>query len=374
MSAGASDLLKAAAASSSRPAPDEEAIQQFDRRIMRDAISEVWSKETDRKKVARKLAQAELNTTDVLTLPQMEINNRLRDAGDKALSSASTTALQQAIHRCRLDVAIHGKTPIVFSAPHTIELQRDGQPKHKVEDFTSPLARLFADVTGGGHILWREEERERVRALGGPCPTNRDPNFLSDAELGDSAWFTALRCAREELAPSGRPCIHVDVHGMRNPPAYPVDCLVGTLAMRRQHGDARTDALCDEVERVLRPVLQRIPIARPAAAEGEGGGDSAADVVGAMAEFMDLQAGGAATPAPLLGGDWGVGSGRNTLTQLSTNRGLWTAHAAPSGGPQCFACALQIELSMRLRRHLADNWEDRQAFAEALGSLVSLAW
>ena len=47
-----------------------------------------------------------------------------------------------------------------------------------------------------------EEERERVRALGGPCATNRDPNYLHDNELSDSVWLAALRQLRERLAPA----------------------------------------------------------------------------------------------------------------------------------------------------------------------------
>ena len=351
---------------------------------MRAAIAEVWPTRADCRAVERKLAA--VSTTDLLTLSYDEVN-QLIPQGEKKLTSSSLRALQEAIHWCRIDVCVMGRTPVVFSAPHTLVLQRDGEPDHKVEESTATLARDFARSCGGGFVTWKEAERERVRSLRGPCPTNRDPNYLHDGELRGSAWLAALRQLREQLAPSGgvvtRPCLHVDVHGIRNPPTHPADLLVGTDAMRRHLGDSRTDALCARIEAELRPVLRKLPVptsmtpvAAPAAASDAGGSvgnssssaDSDHDASGAC---MELHVGGPSTPAPALGGDWGAGSERSTLTQLSTDSSLWLKCASDGSPPSsCFTHALQLEMSLRLRRHLAAHRTDREAFAAALVAIA----
>jgi hypothetical protein len=67
---------------------------------------------------------------------------------------------------------------------------------------------------------------------------------------------------------------------------------------------------------------------------------------------MDLHAGGAATEAPALGGDWGEASGANNSI--------------------CYTYAIQVELSKRLRKFLTakENEPCLLAFATALVACV----
>jgi hypothetical protein len=63
----------------------------------------------------------------------------------------------------------------------------------------------------------------------------------------------------------------------------------------------------------------------------------------------------------------GALSGRNTLTQLSTNEELFT-----SRGSACYTYAIQVELSKRLRKFLTakENEPCLLAFATALVACV----
>ena len=115
--------------------------------------------------------------------------------------AARATRLRAAIRRRRLECAPPPPPPLpaetaltarcCFTAPHTLILRRDDEPDHRVEDFTWDAARLFADACGGGVVRWAQSERETIRKLGRADPTNRDPNYLRDAELFDSPWLQA---------------------------------------------------------------------------------------------------------------------------------------------------------------------------------------
>ena len=70
---------------------------------------------------------------------------------------------------------------------------------------------------------------------------------------------------------------------------------------------------------------------------------------------------GHATAPPALSGAKPASSGRNTLTQLSTRAALWARFGAAP-----FTHAVQLELSLRLRRHLAAQPEDLRKLALAL--------
>lgn len=362
-----------------------------------------------------------------------DINAHMLEAERRAFKLSSFGNLQQAIRRRRLDVRIWGRRPIVFTAPHAIALQRDGHCVHKEEVYTATLARRFAELGGGGHVTWDDGERDRVAKLVNPDASNRDPNFLCDDELERSPWFYALRHLRDSLGSTGhgndgsvKRCVHIDVHGMRNPPAYPVDCLVGSGAMRLHLGDALADELCSGIEEHLRPVLQKmevasssglrstnvdvepvcdpdatmslhagraaddpdsacIPIAQAVYTSEEDSNTSAASTMDLMhvtpsaevevatpskprpaPQMMDLHAGGPVTPAPAL---MGLSEPlRNTLTQMSTRTALFEAH-----GSACFTHALQLELSLRLRKHLIEHQADREDFLAALVEAVGVA-
>lgn len=319
------------------------------------AVADVWLEPGEQLGAIGKLEAPEppVTATELLLHGQ----HRCKDCRAAPLSAESIDALQQAIRRRRLAVlappAGSWRHSVLFTAPHTLELLRDGQPQHAREVYTGSLAKHFATAVGGACVTWTEPERERVGALEIPDASNRDPNHLTDIEMPHSVWFAALRALREQMVPiwgpvggAMRPCLHVDVHGMRDPPAYSVDCLIGTSALRRHHGERRAEEFCAAIEAKLRPVLQRIPV-------GTDGG------------AMDLHAGGPATAAAELGGDWGAGSGRNTLTQMSTNSKLFAA-----GGSLCYTHAVQVELSQRLRKFLIKNEACRTAFAVAIVECV----
>ena len=338
------------------------------------ATGDVWSDPVDCEAVVAKMLGAmPLITATELLLDGAGANARL----ERPLTAASLRALQSAIRRRRLDVSCHGPAPIVFTAPHTLELHRDDEPNHKPEDYTGTLALRFAEAAGGACITWSQAERGRVRATGAACASNRDPNYLRDDELPRSPWFAALRTCRERLRPLwseggamggaaggaaggggggggggaglGVP-LHVDVHGIRDPPAHRADCMVGSAAMRRHLGCGATDVLLTRVEARLLPLLAQMPL------EGAASGGPVADRLHAGAP------GG--TPVPRLGGDWG--GTRNTLTQLSTDAELFA-----SCGSLHYPLAIQVELSLRLRKHLNANRVHREAFARALASIVT---
>ena len=210
--------------------------------------------------------------TDLLILTRVQVNARFgTNFGDRSFN-----ALQQAIRRRRLDCHFPGAIPagggprIVFTAPHTLALLRDNSPQHAREDYTGTLARRFANLCGGGYVTWTEEERRRVQALPAADASNRDPNFLTNDELSDSVWFHALLRQRERFVPmvfgndppgAMNACLHVDVHGMRDPPAHPVDLMVGSAAMRRRFGAGRPHAVLGRIATELRAIDVGPPLA-----------------------------------------------------------------------------------------------------------------
>ena len=78
--------------------------------------------------------------------------------------------LRRAVRRRRLAVTVASAAgpgrQLVFTAPHTLELVRDGHPFHLMESYTGTLADRFASaVRGAGCVTWTEAERKRVRAV-----------------------------------------------------------------------------------------------------------------------------------------------------------------------------------------------------------------
>jgi len=317
--------------------------------LLAKSLSEVLMDSKLASQLLTKLQALALTTTALLLTSRESVNQILGDNGGHGFSEAVFTALRAVIRRlrlvCELPPCQARRAPIVFTAPHTLELQRDGCVTHAREDYTGTIALRLADLIGGAYIGWATQERDRVKALinntGAPDASNRDPNYLRDDEQRDSPWFNALRSAREQLGAAvlreeGRTVVgylHVDVHGTRDPPVWEVDCMLGTGAM----GDGEcTRAFRSRLESELRPLLQSI--------ETAGGGR------------MDLHAGGELTPAPFFSG-CRCGA-RNTLTQTSTNCALWQ-----SVGSMPFSLAVQVELSLRLRKYLVASPAHLKRFA-----------
>ena len=420
------------------------------------AIADCWQFEQERDRVLAELqrALAPDNNVDKYALSSAVLSASFEHVLTicscvgtlhRAAAVSQTRALLSALRRGRLEyahpipppaAAAAGSPPpprlvALFTAPHSITVARDGADAHKIEDHTYDLARALATgaerqggASGGAAcVRWSKVERARLRAMRGSLdPTNRDPNYLRDAELSESPWFWFLADARvrglgrdaatasdsataaaaaddddddeasaAEAAAGGAPprpswpcALHVDVHGMgdvdpatgaRRPDAY-----VGTAAMARREATAAaangaeaaatpaTAWFRDCLEDALLPVLLDARWRLAYDADAAGRVDPAAVV----------HVGGRRTPPPKLTGDWYAHEGtrgRNTLTQMSTDPALWAA-CAPRCGPRPRAAAppythaVQLELSARLRKRLAEC----APFATALGAALANAF
>eukprot|EP00040_Diaphanoeca_grandis_P039327 m.4798 g.4798 ORF g.4798 m.4798 type:complete len:360 (-) comp3705_c0_seq1:89-1168(-) len=269
----------------------------------------------------------------------------------------SLNLIQSCVRQRRLHIVFPepsggNQCSIFFTAPHTLELCRDSQPYHLRESYTGTLAAKFARAQSlnGGYLTWTQLERDRVKAVvaatGTPDRSNRDPNYLKGDEVLDSPWFKQLCIARRlcvdnnnlvQITPSlpnSTPTVrtqrlqpaalHVDVHGMSD--EYDADCIVGTGAMLKNCGDEVTRKFRESLDKRLSPLFAKMN--------------------------MQLSFG------PHLQGYWG--SGRNTLTQISTDPAFWNTPQQP------FTHAVQVELTLRLRKHFNADKAARDIFANAL--------
>ena len=205
--------------------------------------------------------------------------------------------------------ALGGKN-ILFTAPHSILLCRDGQEDHVVETHTRVIAHAWGARAGGGSVSWSREEVKRVQDRGAPDPANRDPNYLLDSELKSNVWHLA-HCA--VLDPS-RPALHVDIHGMTRTNHGGRDAVLSLEAVREH---APRMALIAELKQRLSVVLR-----------------------GFRVDFGYRQ----------LTGVWG--RGRNTQTQMSTKL-LGVRYA------------IQLEMSLELRKAIAESTDLCNAMADA---------
>mmetsp|Transcript_6540 Transcript_6540/g.16019 ORF Transcript_6540/g.16019 Transcript_6540/m.16019 type:complete len:788 (+) Transcript_6540:122-2485(+) len=138
------------------------------------------------------------------------------------------------------------KVRMIFTAPHSIPLCREGHRPHQPEAYTSSIARDLARAVGGAFLTWsRLEEgraREYYKVTGGPDPMNKDPNYLRVEDLSDSPWTRNLQEVRRLWHPL-KPALHVDLHGCQDPgPSSGSDLVVGLRAMEFA-GRKRTEDL-----------------------------------------------------------------------------------------------------------------------------------
>jgi len=221
------------------------------------------------------------------------------------------------------------KTRILFTAPHSLPLCREGHEAHQPEAFTSRLAREFAQTVGGAYLTWAQHEEKRAlefyKQQGHPDPSNRDPNFTRREELLDSPWARNLREIKQ-LFGVGQPCLHVDLHGCKDPnPAGGSDLVVGFRA-NEIAGRVGVELLRSSLWLALSISLRGVSInVRP-----------------------QKQLTGAALEDDFC-----------TLSQQSLQEagGAWT-------------CAVQIEMSRSLRQELMRNKEARRLMAQA----IAFAW
>lgn len=75
-----------------------------------------------------------------------------------------------------------GSSGPIFTAPHSINLARDGCSDHLPEDFTSFLARCWAAESKGTSITWASAAHALCCQTEAPIPGTRDPNYLLSDE------------------------------------------------------------------------------------------------------------------------------------------------------------------------------------------------
>ena len=213
--------------------------------------------------------------------------------------------------------------PLIFSAPHAIYLHRDGAPVHKPEDLTGWIVEQWSETHAAGRIVWAPSEVGLSASSGQPNPANRDPNHLMASELPTNPWNSALRhaCRRwPEWA-----CLLCDVHGRRDHIVGvndPSDCDAGLGAVRSSAPAALAEMLKQHLEVALLRALEGTPFSV----------NMAPRLSGACAE-----------------------ADRRTVSQQAV---------------ACRQPAVQLELSLRLRRALLSD----ASLRERLGTeLVSLA-
>jgi len=240
-----------------------------------------------------------------------------------------------------LEVRLPTRSRIFISAPHNMRLHRDGHDDHQDEVYTSTLAHKFGQHLGAGSVCWAAEVRKRVRESGSAEAAARDPNFLLRAELDANGWNAALRAVRAGLGGADARCLHVDLHGARDPPHWEVDVQLGLGAMEQAEaaaagaGAGAGAGAAGEAVKLRRALEARL---RPMLA----------------AKGWDLQAGGAETARPTLNGV--ATPDRFTMTEQSVAVG--------------YSHAIQVEMSYRLRKAMVEEPELREAFAAA----ISVAW
>eukprot|EP00747_Dinoflagellata_sp_TGD_P102991 gnl/TRDRNA2_/TRDRNA2_168822_c0_seq1.p1 gnl/TRDRNA2_/TRDRNA2_168822_c0~~gnl/TRDRNA2_/TRDRNA2_168822_c0_seq1.p1 ORF type:complete len:913 (+),score=172.26 gnl/TRDRNA2_/TRDRNA2_168822_c0_seq1:173-2911(+) len=221
---------------------------------------------------------------------------------------------------------------ILFTAPHSLPLRREGHKPHVPEAYTSYLAREFANVVGGACLTWTQREEQRARAFfkqhsGQPDITNKDPNYTPRDALADSPWTRSLRDIHTRWPPD-RPCLHVDLHGCKDPsPSGGSHLVVGLRAMELKGRKGQAEDLRKLLHKTLAVALRGVSVnMRPQK-----------QLTGAIDEDQ------------------------YTLTQQSLET---------EGGS--FAWSMQLEMSRRLREKLKDN--DARDLRDFMAQAIMFAW
>eukprot|EP00747_Dinoflagellata_sp_TGD_P170867 gnl/TRDRNA2_/TRDRNA2_203564_c0_seq1.p1 gnl/TRDRNA2_/TRDRNA2_203564_c0~~gnl/TRDRNA2_/TRDRNA2_203564_c0_seq1.p1 ORF type:complete len:664 (+),score=112.94 gnl/TRDRNA2_/TRDRNA2_203564_c0_seq1:59-2050(+) len=255
---------------------------------------------------------------------QLELSKQLE------IPSSFVSSLRLAVEESRLSFGgFPGPPPqtefsILFTAPHTLHLARDGHKDHLPETHTGLLAKSFAEKVQGAYLTWTAQEVARIRELKRPDPTNKDPNYTHRDDLAESPWTRNLREVRH-LFRHQYACLHVDLHGCKDPtPDGGSHLVVGLRAMelaKRPGVEEFREVLLD----YLRVVLRGISVN--------------------------------ACPQRQLTG--AVDEDRYTLTQQSLTElgGSWVT-------------AVQLEMSRSLRKRLSSDTELRTLMAQA----IQFAW
>lgn len=144
-------------------------------------------------------------------------------------------------------VEAFGTSDLTFTAPHGVNLERDGKPEHLPEDFTAYLARAWAAHTGGLALSWPFAALEWCAHHEKPLPGARDPNYLTFDEAAGNAWVRALKLHRLRG-------LHVDVHGKADRDGE-ASCDVGVGALRAGKSHKTAEAVVNMLASALQGVL-----------------------------------------------------------------------------------------------------------------------
>jgi hypothetical protein len=320
----------------------------------------------------QRLLQANITCDDLLVQSLDDVLNTRLQSPSMTLSLHNK--IKTALRRRRIQLTYSTKsqkTCCVVTAPHTLKLIRDGQAAHSSEIHTRTLAQRFAEHIGGACITWTKREVDRVtkmiKAGKSPPTSNRDPNFLTTMELSTSPWFFYLVTARRSLllATQGsmQRSIHCDIHGMKDTTIEGMDVIFGTHAIKLQHqqhgiNSERVEHFRNRLQEKIIPVMLLVTeIFNAKHPENQ-------EPFAASVNHKRL--------------DGFAGVDRNTLTQLSSKRTLFQTLIGDDhgGGDDInieddimndpFSMSVQIELSLRLRRHLFEHKEHAQKFINAV--------
>lgn len=311
----------------------------------------------------KRIRDASISTDDVLALSCSEFNDRI---GGEKLSKERYVELQISIRRrrlrMRLDLRGYARN-VIFTAPHTLSLCRDGHPYHRTEVHTKYLAIMFGECASGASLTWSDEEIARINTeyRTNPPETNRDPNYLLDRELAHSPWFHALRSFRTLCRVSGHSSptsrsLHCDIHGMADASVNGIDCVFGTKAMEQQHGQHRAMKFREKLSHYVGATFAAYPrtfeytMSTPSR-------QVVRTLTGSGTEGMWT----CSVDSPVFSG--AQVSGRNTMCEMTSDAALWN-----SVEEKPFAFSVQIELSRSLRdllRH-PDNRNLCDRFVKAI--------
>ena len=144
-------------------------------------------------------------------------------------------------------VCYHQAGPIIFTAPHSIRLKRDGDNDHRVEPLTKDLVKVLTVEFGfskASSILWKNDAEQQY-------DTNRDPNYLKREELKSNPWHRFLTNHHQR---HGAIAMHFDVHGM-NGKKHGSDLALGYEPIHRFLKDASYQNLPLNLDKSLRMAL-----------------------------------------------------------------------------------------------------------------------
>ncbi|EKX41974.1 hypothetical protein GUITHDRAFT_164279 [Guillardia theta CCMP2712] len=230
-----------------------------------------------------------------------------------------------------------GSSGLIFTAPHGIFLHRPGHADHKAEVYTSTLAQTLAQDVDASFVIWSEQERSRSGFLQKPEPFNHDPNYVPDDIIAEVPFYRFCLRHIRRFRNRRHGVLLVDVHGRRDVIARAdgscdqSDCDIGVGALEYSSGK--------EQDRLK------------AAALRESLSRSLSELLGASGFTVNSH--------PKLSGF--ISSINRRVDEDEPRYNTMSMQAVRMGLP-----AVQLELSLRLRKALRNDEDLRCQFAHAL--------